>query len=137
MAVTFTYDDGSDGLGLTGSIRKVIATWTGDSSGNAAGSSRKIVGSIVKAITDPSDGPTANYDIVLTDGYGVNILGNCIDDLANRHTSTTEDVYFGVSNLAATDPAGDIAPIVCDAITVTISNSGVSKSGVLVLYVRV
>jgi len=135
--VTFTYDEGHDGAGLKGHIQKVTVDWTSDASGDADGTSRKIVGRLIKGVTDPGDSPTDNYDIVITDEEGVNVLGNCFDDLVDRDTTNTEEVYFQVSNLAATDPAGGVHPVVCDTLTITVSNAGNAKSGQLILYVGV
>jgi len=131
-SMTFTYD-------TTDKIRKVIAEWVSDdAAGTAAGTTTKIVGTLLKGVTDPgAAAPTADYDIVITDAQGVNVLGNCVDDLADRHTSTTEEVYFLVSNLAATDPAGNIHPVVCDLLTISVSNAGNSKAGQIILYYKV
>ena len=134
MAMTFTYDDGYDKDGRQLGVRKVICSWTSDASGDAAGTSDKIVGLLLKGVTDPTDGPTASYDITLTDSDSVNLLSTCIDDLADRHTTNTEVVEF-----LLTDGTAGIAahPAVCSPITVTVANAGATKSGVLVLYYKV
>jgi len=130
-SMTFAYDK-------IGTIRKIIIDWTSDSAtGAVSGTTKKITGTLLKGITDPgATAPTDNYDIVVTDEEGVNVLGNCVDDLANRDTSNTEEVYFLVSNLAATDPAGNTHPVVCDKLTFTITNAGNSKTGQIVIYYR-
>ena len=46
MAMTFTYDE-------TGPIWKIIAVWTCDASGDAAATTKKITGSLIKGVTDP------------------------------------------------------------------------------------
>lgn len=137
MAITFTYDDGADGTGFRGNIRKVIADWTSDGSGDAAGTTRKIVGTLIKAVTDPTDSPTDNYDITITDEEGVDVLAACQSTLANRDTTNSEQVYFLVLDAAGTPLAQSIHPVVCDKLTVTIANAGNAKSGQLILYYRV
>ena len=123
MAMTFTYDE-------TGPIWKIIAVWTCDASGDAAATTKKITGSLIKGVTDPgAAAPTADYDIVLTDPEGINLLGLSADDLVDRHTTTTEEVYFYLST-------GLRDPVVADKITVTVSNAGNAKNGEIILYYR-
>jgi len=80
------------------------------------------------------DAPTANYDIVVTDSDSVNVLGNTDDDLLNRHTSNTEEVYFRVKNVLATPEGISMSPVVCSKLTVTVAAAGDTNSGTLVLY---
>lgn len=130
MAMTFTYE-------TLGPIVKIIGTWTSNGSGAASGTTARVMGDLVKAITDPSaTAPTADYDITITDEQSFNVLTNCEDDLADRHTSNTEEVYFLIPNLAATDPGGVVHPVVADKLTVAVANAGDTKSGVVYLFVR-
>lgn len=133
-AVTFTYDDGYDKNGASGQIRKVIVSWTSDGSGDAAGTSLKINGELLKGVTNPTDSPTDNYDIVLTDDDGANLLAGAFDDLADRDTTNTETVHFNLSD--GTVPIAAY-PVVCSTVTVTVAAAGATKSGVLTLYYRV
>ena len=135
MAMTFTYDNGRDESGSYRGVRKVIASWTSDGSGDASGTA-KIVGTLVKATTNPTDGPTDNYDIVLTDDDGIDILAACQNDLTNRDTTNSEQVYFLVKDTAETALAQSVHPIVCGLVTVTIAAAGDTKSGVLNLFLR-
>lgn len=130
-SMTFTYDD-------SGHIRKVIADWTSDSAtGAVSGTTKKIVGTLIKGVTDPgATAPTDDYDIVITDSEGVNVLGNCKDNLADRDTANTEEVYFLVSNLAAVDSGGNLHPVVCDPLTIAVTNAGNSKVGQLIITYR-
>ncbi len=133
MAVNFTYDDGYNKDGDKGAIRRVNVDWTSDGSGDAAGTSLKINGYLLKGVTVPSDGPTDDYDIVLTDSDGADLLSGCIAGLTNRDTTNTETVHF-----LLTDGAAGIAahPAVCSPITVTVAAAGAAKSGTLVLYYK-
>lgn len=137
-AMTFAYDKGVDGSGLDGRIRKLVIDWTSDdATGAVTGTSPKIVGELVKAVTDPgSAAPTDNYDIAITDEEGADILAACQSSLANRDTTNTEQVYFLVLDAAVTPLAQSIHPVVCDALTVAVTNAGNSKTGQIVLYVR-
>lgn len=138
-SMTFTYDQGVDGLGQRGRYQKVTVDWTSDASdGTCTGTSKKIVGRLVKAITDPSaTAPTDNYDIQITDEQSNDVLGGVQSTLGNRDTANTEEVYFLVKDAAGTPLAQSIHPVVCDKLTVAITNAGNSKVGQLVLYVEV
>jgi hypothetical protein len=135
-SMTFTYDAGYDGDGHLGRYRRVIADWVSDdATGAVTGTSKKVVGRLVKAVTDPgSPAPSANYDIALTDDASADILANTDATLANRHTSNSETVVFFEKNVAAAALAS--APVVCSTITIAITNAGNSKQGQLVLYVE-
>lgn len=140
-SATLTYDDGFDGAGYQGRIRKVIMDWVSDASaGTVVVTTRKIVGELIKGVTDPgSAAPTASYDIAITDEEGVDVLAACIaaGRLDNRHTSNSEQAYFFVENVDASPLAMGVHPVVCDALTISISNAGNSKTGQLILYYRV
>lgn len=140
-SMTFTYDDGQDGTGNRGSIRKVIADFvTDDATGSVAGTTRKISGELIKIVTDPgSAAPSANWDVVLTDEKGVD-LSIHMDDVAiaaliARHTSTTLETYLPLEDTAGTGRVG-AWPVVCDKLTVTIGNAGNSKDGQVIIYYR-
>lgn len=129
-AMTFAYHS-------LGSIRKVVIDWTSDDTTGAVSgtTSKAIIGRLIKGVTDPgSAAPTDDYDIVITDPEGVNVLGNCVANLTNRDTANSEEVYFLVSNKAATDPGGNLHPVVSDKLTISVSNAGNSKTGQLILY---
>lgn len=136
MPITFAYDDGYDGSGRAHAMRKVICSWSTDGSGDASGTTAKLVGTLVKATTNPADGPTDNYDITLTDEDGINILSSCDDDLADRDTTTSEEVYFLVKDHAGSPVAQSIQPVICGPLIVTVAAGGSSKSGVLNLFLR-
>jgi len=128
-SIAFSYDK------IRG-LRKVIVDWTSDdTTGAVSGSSEKITGRLVKAITDPgAAAPAANYDIVVTDALSVNVLGNAETDLTDRHTSTTEETYFFILDAAGTPLAQPVQPAVADVLTFSISNAGNSKNGQIVLF---
>lgn len=125
MAMTFTYDEG-------GVIRKIIAAWTSDAGGDASGTTKKIVGELLRGVTDPSAtaAPTDDYDIVITDEEGVDVLGNCDDDLVDRDTANTESVEFIVAT------ATGARPVVADKLTFTVAAAGDAKAGQIIVYYR-
>lgn len=130
----FTYDNGADQTGKVRGVRRVIASWTSDSSGNDSGTV-KLVGTLVKAVTNPgSAAPTDNYDITLTDDDGVNVLTACQRTLLDRDTANSEEVYFFV--LDGAPLAQSVHPVVCGNITVAVANAGSAKNGTISLYLR-
>ncbi len=133
-AIVFTYDDGQDGAGLPGIIRTIIADWTSDAAGAAAGTSRKINGMLLKAVTIPLTSPTDNYDIDLTDDDSVNVLTACKTGLHDRDTATTEETYLFVLNQDSTALSMGRGPVINNPLTVTIANAGNVKTGRLKLY---
>lgn len=139
-SMTFTYDDGRDGDGVACGIRKVLVDWTSDSAtGAVTGTTRKIVGALVKGVTDPGTAaPTDNYDIVITDEEGVDVLAACVaaGRLADRDTANSEQAYFFVENVDTAPLATSVHPVVCDQLTIAVTNAGNSKTGQLVLYYR-
>ena len=131
---TPTYDDGQDGIGQHGTVRKILIDWTSDdTTGAVSGTTRKISGELLKVVTDPgATAPTADYDIAITDEEGADVLANCYDNLADRHTSNTETVDLfltGAANVGA-------RPVVCDVLTVAVTNAGNSKTGQIIIYYR-
>ncbi len=139
-ASVITYDDGIDGAGFQGGIRKVLIDWTSDASdGTCVITTRKIVGQLIKAVTDPgATAPTDNYDIVITDEEGVDVLAACVaaGRLADRDTANSEQAYFFVENVDAAPLASSVHPVVCDKLTISIAAAGNSKLGQLILYYR-
>lgn len=132
----FTYPDATDASGLIGGIRKVVAAYTTDSGGAASGTTKRIVGSLIKGVTDPGDGPTDDWDITITDEEGLNVLAGCQSNLTNRDTTNSEQVYFLLLDAAGTPLAQSLFPVVSDALTITVANGGSTKSGQIILYYR-
>lgn len=131
--MSFAYD-------VLGPIKRVIIDWTSDNTtGAVSGTTKKITGELIKAVTNPgSTAPTDNYDIAITDEESADVLANCVaaGRLDNRDTSNTETAYFFVENLDASPVAESVHPVVCDVLTIAVTNAGNSKVGRLILYVR-
>ena len=79
-------------------------------------------GYIIQAVTNPgSTAPTDNYDIVLNEDNGADLVAGA---LANRSTSASQCVVF------------DRPPLSAGNVTISISNNAVnSATGVIVIYV--
>lgn len=137
QTATVTYDDGQDGTGYRAGVRKVLIDWTSDSGGAVSVTTRKISGTLIKGVTDPgATAPTDNYDIAVTDEEGVDVLAACQSSLQNRDTATSEQAYFLLLDAAGTPLAQSLHPVVCDKLTVAITNAGNAKVGQLILYYR-
>ena len=128
--MTFTHDK-------NGPINILIGDWTSTAGGAAdATTTFKIIGTIRKIVTNPDgvDAPTANYDIVITDEEGVDVLGLSQKDVQNRHTADTEQIVPVLLNYDAT-PIGIAAfPVVADLLKVAVSNAGNAKKGKVLIY---
>ena len=131
---TITYDGDPDVLSGPQRIRTIIFTWTSAADGTCSGTTKKISGHLLRAITDPgAAAPTANYDIALNGTTPTNnLLQKCGDDLANRHTTSTEAVELILNDYGV--PAGVGAhPVINDQIQFEVTNAGDSKNGILYL----
>ena len=138
-SMTFTYDDGVCGAGLRVRQRVVICSWVSDSAtGAVTGTSRKVCGRLVKAVTVPSGtaAPTDNYDIAITDEQSLDVLTGVQSTLQNRDTANTEQVYFLVLDAAGTALAQSAHPMVSNTLTVAVTNAGNSKAGTIYLYLE-
>lgn len=134
--MTFTYDDGQDGVGLHCNLRKVIATWTSDSSaGTVSGASRKVAGRIVKIQTlVGSPAPTSGYSVTITDDNSVNILGNSKQNLSSVAVVGAVETYPLLIDADTTPLSVAAFPVVCSVLNIAIASAGNSKQGTLILF---
>lgn len=124
-------------IAVKGPITRIDCTWTSDGSGDADGTTPyDVSGELVKGLTNPGVAPSVDYDIIITDGEGLNVLTACDDNLADRHTTTTEEVYFLVLDHAGTPLAQSVHPVVAGPLTVTVAAAGDTKGGVLSLFIK-
>lgn len=129
--VALTYDGDPDVLHGPQKVRKIILDWTSHTDGAASATTKKIAGRLLKAVTNPgATAPTASYDINITDPEGNDVLAGAVNNITNRHTSTTEEVYFAAN--IANVPGGGV--VVCEPLTIAVTNAGDSKVGKLILY---
>jgi len=107
------------------SVRKVIGTWTGAADGTASATTEgDYHGKIVGLTTIPGaggDAPTDNYDLVVTDEQGHDVL---LGAGANRDTANTEHVA-----------SASLASVASSRLTISITNSGNAKKGTVILWI--
>jgi hypothetical protein len=106
------------------SVKKIIWAWT-STSGGAAGdvTTREYIGKLVGLTTIPgAAAPTDNYDIVVTDEDGHDVL---LGAGANRDTANTEHV--------AETSLGAVAG---STLTLAVTNAGDTKVGTVILYIK-
>jgi len=109
---------------ITGRLQKARWTWTCTSAGAySEATTKQYNGRIVELMTDPTDGPTDNYDITLLDSNSVDVLAG---QGADRHTTTTQYKLME-------DKLGFVKS---SALTLTIASAGDVKSGVVEVYIQ-
>ncbi len=118
-------------------IQKVVCEWISDDIlRNAAGPTHvRLNGRIGMIVTIPAPGllaPDDNYDIVLTDENGLDILDGFSQDLTDRSSTLTEKI---IPFLTTMGPDISLRPVVFDEVLVSISNAGSLAHGTIVIYV--
>ena len=120
----------------TGPLRRYIASWVASDAGGvslAFGSSAApfFVGMIYRAVTQPGtmSPPTDNYDIVLENAIGVDVLGGA---LADRDTANTEQAWI---KDVLTNAHHQHVSMHC-RYCLKVTNAGAGGSGVIVIYTR-
>ena len=107
------------------SARKVRFAWTSSAGGAAdATTTAAFDGKLVGLTTDP-DGvaaPTDNYDVVITDANGDDVL---LGAGLNRDTATTEHVT-----------EASLAAVAGSKLTLAVTNAGNATQGVVVVFIR-
>lgn len=111
---------------IHGSAKKVVFSWTSSAGGAASETTTAAFdGKIIGLTTIPAGGgsaPTDNYDIVVTDVDGHDVL---LGAGANRDTANTEHVA-----------EASLGVVAASKLTLTVSNAGATKSGTVIVYVR-
>ncbi len=112
--------------------------WTSDASGNVVATINDMDGTLVRAVTIPSDGatsPTANYDVTFSDSDGIDLLSGLG---ANRSQSTAENipcmqihVYDGGSSTTLMSN-----PVIAGPASLAISSAGDKMKGTLKIYMK-
>lgn len=112
-------------------LRKVVFTWKCTDAGvvadqTAAGqinkTTQKFTGRIIRFITDPVDGPTDNYDVVVLDDDGYDVL---MGAGADRHTTLTQQVL-----------ESSLGCCYSSQLRLNIAAAGNAKSGIVILYIE-
>jgi hypothetical protein len=106
-------------------IDKIVFLWTSDDTAGTATAvtANKYTGELIRFVTDPlTPAPTDNYDIEILDSDSVDVL---IGAGANRHTTATQQVIASLLGCCFDT-----------VLTLSITNAGNSKKGLIALYIR-
>lgn len=112
----------------------VVESWTGDSAdGTVPDRSLGLYGYVEKVVTNPgSTAPTSNYDIAIGD-WTDSALDVLAGALANRHTTSTEQVYPRIAGTIGT--VSSYRPFLAGQYTISVSNNSVnSATGTIEIY---
>lgn len=109
-----------------GKLRIITLSWTADSADATipATTISNVDGYVYAVITNPgSTAPTDNYDIVMTDADGIDVMGGA---LLNRDTSTSEQAF----------PSDGFSRYVKGNLIATWTNNSVnSATGTLIIHI--
>lgn len=109
-----------------GSVKKITFAWTSSAGGAADGSSSTpLNGKVIRLTTVPAGGgsaPTDNYDVVLNDADGHDVLAGAG---ADRDTANTEHVAEASLGVVANS-----------VLTLGVTNAGATKQGTVIVWVR-
>lgn len=110
---------------VLGTVKKLTFAWTSDEDGDAQVAGSEVLDGKLIGLTTIPDGvaaPTDNYDLVLNDADGHDVL---LGAGANRDTANTEHVAEASLGAVAHSP-----------LTLVVSNAGDTKEGTVVVYIR-
>lgn len=110
---------------ISGTVRKLVFAWTSDGSGDADGESSQVYDGEIVGLTTIPDGtavPTVDYDVVVNDAEGHDVL---LGAGADRSATVTEHVA-----------RASLAAVAQSTLTLVVSNAGAAKQGTVILYVR-
>ena len=112
------------------SMKKYAVTWTSTTGGAATYTTTAAFdGLIHRIVVDPSTAaaPSTDYDVTLTDGNGVDVLGGVLVGL--NGASAAQQIILGTT--------GNAAPTaVSSVLDFAVSGAGNAKSGEVIFYVR-
>lgn len=123
---TVTYNE-------TRTVKSVTFSWVSDATGDSAGTSKTVTGSILRVVFIPGTTtvqPTNAYDITIKDEDGIDILATLGTDLSN---TTATQVLPCVTN----GTAGNSGPIAFSStLTIAVASAGNAKQGTVIIYYR-
>lgn len=111
-------------------VKKIKFAWTSVNGGGDDGKATKTTvnsytGKIIRLVTIPGTGgdvPTDNYDVVINDEDGTDIL---MGAGANRDLTNTEQVL-----------EASLGCVANDKLSLSITNAGSAKKGTAIIYIR-
>lgn len=108
-----------------GTVKKVTFAWTSSAGGAADATTAAVFdGKLIGLTTIPDAGtaPTDNYDVVLNDADGHDVL---LGAGANRDTLNTEHVA-----------EASLGAVAHSKLTLAVTNAGAAKLGTVIVYLR-
>jgi hypothetical protein len=109
-----------------GTVKKITLAWVSTTSGLVSGTATSNVysGAISRFVTVPSTSaaPSLNYDVVVNDLDGTDVL---MGAGANRSNTATEQVLMSSLGFVAND-----------TLEIQVSNAGNTKQGTAYIYIR-
>ena len=109
------------------SVRKVTFTWVSSAGGAAdAVTTYPVDGDLLAVYQVPDGGgtqPTNLYDVVVTDGDGIDVLNGLGANLSNA-ANTIKRTSDG------------LLPVAASLLTLAVTNAGNAKGGQTILYIR-
>ena len=105
-------------------LQRIKFAWTSSAGGAADATTAKVyIGEVLTLVTDPgATAPTDNYDVVVNDADGIDVLAGAG---ADRDTANTEHVL-----------AASLGGCVDSKLTLAVTNAGNAKEGAVYLYIR-
>lgn len=107
-----------------GMLRLSYTTHASTGNGTSTSTGFPIYGEVMYAVTNPTDAHSANFDILVEDEYGTDLIldETCHATTTEWHAATLSNTYF--------------YPPVAGEVIATVTNAGNSKAGVLEIYYR-
>ena len=116
-----------------GIVQSTAVAWTSNSSGAASGTITSLNGVLLAVTFYPGAAtPTTAYDVVVTDAYGVDILGGTGANISSSAAVKKCPLIAGTDGVTTTAVPGAVA----GDHTYSITNAGSAKNGTLVFYTR-
>jgi len=118
-----------DSFGRDAEVVAITFAWTSSTLGNVTVALPAFHGRLARVVTNPgTTAPTANYDVVLTDVDGVDLLAA---KGANRHASNTESFSPFSSDGTTFTPM-----VMAGTSSLAITNAGSEKIGTITIYLE-
>lgn len=114
------------------SVGYAEVTWTSSASGDAVFTTNRLGGVLERVVYAPvaAASPTANYDVIVKDEYGLTIAGGTANNLSATAASQEVPKIATVVSSATTHVLWRLN----GPITVTVDNAGNAKKGKVVFY---
>jgi len=119
------------------SLRVVTLAWTSTTSGTVLATIPILYGTIERVVTNPTDTPTDDWDVTLTDADGADLFCG----LGTNRDQTNTEAFVpllgnGTGIYGATMPGGTRPVMLAGKTILTITSAGSEKGGVIRLYLR-